>query len=246
MNSFWITPNALKALFGNSYKSVELFGIEHIIELLIAVVVYVILSKVYVKGNTKKKRKILIILTVILWIDEIFKYAFTLATDQWMWNYLPLHLCSINIFLCTAHTFTGSDKLKDYLYCLCIPGAVLALLLSPWFAAPVFNAMHLHSYSMHVMLIYYALLVLTDGYRPNLKRIPYNGIYTLLIMVPVYFINKLLNTNFFFINNPDENIVTQILYGFFGNFYPISFAGLAIILWILMYLPWTIRKTKNA
>jgi len=51
-------------------------------------------------------------------------------TGQWNWSYLPLHLCSINVFVCLYNTLTDRNWCKEELYALCIPGAMLALLLT--------------------------------------------------------------------------------------------------------------------
>lgn len=237
-----LTPATIKELYGNDYVSVKNFSLTHIVELSIAIIASIVIFKLYKKANEKSKTKILVCLNVLIWLDEIFKYIFTISTNQWIWNYLPLHLCSINIFVCTIHTITRSDKVKDLLYALCLPGAIVALIISPWFTAPVLNCMHIHSYTIHVMLVIYSLLCLADGYRPNIKRIPFNALILVLISIPMFFINKLLDTNFLYISKPEEIIVTKYLYNIFGDLYPLSFIFLIMIVWLLLYLPWIKKK----
>lgn len=242
MDSFWITPETFKSMYGDDYTSVALFGLTHIVELLIAITVIFLVYKLYKKSDKNKRDRILLIVDILILIDEAALHIMTTITNQWIWSYLPLHLCSVNIFICTLHTITKSDKIKDFLYALCIPGAIIALIISPWFTAPVFNFMHLHSYTIHTLLILYGVLVVTDGYRPSIKRIPYNALYLIIMAIPIYFINKLLDTNFLFINKPEEVFVTEWLFNIFGTYYFLLFPFLIVILWIFMYLPWVKKK----
>ena len=245
MDKFWYTPQTYKNLFGNDFKSIPFYGAIHIAELLITIGLSFALFRFYKKANKATRRRTLLVLTVLIILDEILKYVATISTDQWLWQYLPLHLCSINIFVCTIHTITESDKVKDFLYAVCIPGAMLALLMPSWFVAPVFNVMHIHSFTIHALLLIYSVVVLADGYRPNLRRIPYNAMYLILMTIPIYFLNKLLNTNFMFTNKPNEVFLTEWLYKLFGNYYIFAFPFILIIIWIIIYIPWLMKPKKS-
>ena len=245
MITFWTTPRTIQSIFGSNYKTYPVFGMTHLLELGFAILIIMIISLIYRKLDNKKRDKILFVTTILIVIDELFKYAFTIPTNQWTWSYLPLHLCSINVFTTTIHTITKSNKIKEFLYALCLPGAILALISAPWLTAPVMNAMHIHSYTIHVLLILYPILLLAGGYRPTSKSILSNAIILICIAIPIFFINKALNTNFLYINDPSEVFITKFLYDLFGNFYVVSFPILICIVWLVMYLPWNIRKTKS-
>ena len=53
--------------------------------------------------------------------DEIFKHTMLLIGGRWIPEYLPLHLCSINIFLIALHAWKPSQGLGNYLYTVSIP-----------------------------------------------------------------------------------------------------------------------------
>ena len=74
--------------------------------------------------------------------------------------------------------------------------------------------------------------------RPNFKDLKYTFIFTLLLMIPIYFLNKIWNTNFFFLNTPSPGSPLMFLYQLFGNGYVIALVLLFILLWILIYIPW--------
>ena len=54
--------------------------------------------------------------------DELFKMAVLFIGGHYTKNYLPLHLCSINIFLIAFHAFRPNRVLDNFLYAVCIPG----------------------------------------------------------------------------------------------------------------------------
>ena len=65
---------------------------------------------VFKRLSTAGRNRFLTVLTVLLLLDELAKYAIAIGTDDWYWGYLPLHLCSINIFVCLIY----KKKKKDF------------------------------------------------------------------------------------------------------------------------------------
>ena len=66
-----------------------------------------------------------------------------------------------------------------------------------------------------------------------------------LLCVPIYFINPVLKSNFFFLNGTENNPLLEALAGILGD--KLYFLGFPVILgavWVLMYLPWEIRKKR--
>lgn len=74
------------------------------------------------------RHQILRAVFVLMLADEFMKQTVLLYTGQWNVTYLPLHLCSINIFVCWYDAIHQSRWSKEILYALCIPGAVVAML----------------------------------------------------------------------------------------------------------------------
>ena len=77
---------------------------------------------------------------IIAWLivaDEIFKDVMLIAGGNFSVSYLPFHLCSINIFMILLHAYRPSKLLNNFLYTVCIPGAIAALLFCTWTALPV-------------------------------------------------------------------------------------------------------------
>lgn len=237
----------IQAERGEDYKAFSLFGTTHLAELAVCVLVIVLVSLWYRHSGEKTRRRILVGLTILLLADELLKYVAMLFTGQWSPKYLPLHLCSINLFVCVLHTWKGWSWCREMLYSLCLPGAVLALLLPSWQAAPVWNVMHLHSASVHALLILYPVLLVVGGFRPEPRKLPRTLAILYGACIPIYFVNKALDTNFFFLNDPYCNFLTTAFTGLLGEkLYFLAFLPLSVLIVGLMVLPWAaIARKKN-
>lgn len=146
---------------------------------------------------------------------------------------------SINIFVCWYDAIHQSRWSKEILYALCIPGAVVAMLSPSWQRLPVWNLLHLHSYSIHVLLILYPVLLLAGGFRPQVHHIRWVLAFLCAIATPIFFLNRLLKTNFFFLNDPQGNAITAFFAHCFGErFYLLGFLPVLAAVLLLLYLPW--------
>ena len=88
-------------------------------------------------------------------------------------DYLPLHLCSINIFLIALHAWRRPKLLDAFLYFVCLPAACAALLFPTWAPLPPLNFMVIHSFTVHFLLALYPLaLTLRGDMDPAAARVP--------------------------------------------------------------------------
>ena len=124
---------------------------------------------------------------------------------------------------------------------------MLALLCPSWLDVPSWwTLINLHSVSLHVLLMLYPVLLVVGGYRPSVRRLPQVLTFLFGTALPVYFLNKPLHTNFYFLNNPNANAITMAFARLFGKrayvlgFLPTVAAALAI-----MYLPWLVEEHQR-
>ena len=171
MEDFWKSVQTIQAERGADYRAFSLFSATHWAELLGAAAVIFLCAVIYYRCREVTRHQILRAVFVLMLADEFMKQAVLLYTGQWNVTYLPLHLCSINIFVCWYDAIHQSRWSKEILYALCIPGAVVAMLSPSWQRLPVWNLLHLHSYSIHVLLILYPVLLLAGGFRPQVHHI---------------------------------------------------------------------------
>lgn len=239
MEDFWKSVQTIQAERGADYRAFTLFSATHWAELLGAAVVILLCAVIYHHCKEVTRHQILRAVFVLMLADEFMKQAVLLYTGQWNVTYLPLHLCSINIFVCWYDAVHDSCRSKEILYALCFPGALAAMLSPSWQKLPVWNLMHLHSYSIHVLLILYPVLLLAGGFRPQVHHIRWALAFLCATATPVFFLNRLLGTNFFFLNHPQGNAITVFFAHCLGeHFYVFGFLPVFAAVWVLLYLPW--------
>lgn len=247
MDDFWKSYGITAQEYGAAYQCYPLFGRVHCVELTLSAAFLVGMALWYRRSSTHARKKIRAGVTLALLADEAFLLLGMALTGQWEWSYLPLHLCSIHVFVCLYDTLTDSAWCKEELYALCIPGAVLALLCPGWLNVPSWwSLINLHSVSLHVLLVLYPLLLVVGGDRPSVRQLPQVLAFLFGTALPVYFLNKPLHTNFYFLNNPHANAITEAFARLFGErAYVLGFLPAVAVVLAIMYLPWVIAENHR-
>ena len=223
------------------------FGKVHIVWLCVFLVILIGNCLLFRALGEKGKNIWIKTVAVLLVGDELFKMACLFIGGNYEWDYLPLHLCSINIFLIALHAWKPSDLLGNFLYTICIPGTMAALLFPSWTKLPVLNAMHLHSFTVHILLALYPVVLTVCGrIKPDVKLLPKCMGILVLMAIPIYGLNLLLDTNFMFLMFAEEG---NPLYWFEQNWgnHLLGFPVIIAAVLIVMYLPVELlRKRKKS
>jgi hypothetical integral membrane protein (TIGR02206 family) len=184
-------------------------------------------------------------LFAILVLSEVSQQLWLILTDQWEVGNLPLHLCSISTFI-ALYLFLKPSKKAFYL--LFFTGSLPAI-LSMVTPELVYQFPHFRflKYFLHHAAISWSVLyfIIFEGYRVP-RRAVWTGFLLLnVIALPVFFINILLDTNFFYLANPTES--TTIL-SFFGSgiVYYITLEMAALVVFFITYLPMGILIKKES
>jgi len=232
MNYFWETVETIES--GVGFKH---FDVTHISWLVAFVIFTTVCACIYRKLPDKKRKIFRYVLAGLIVADELFKMAFLFATDLYTPKYLPFHLCSINIFMISLHAIKPFKALDNYLYAIAIPAALLGLIFPSWVKLPALNGMHIHSFTVHILLAAYPIVVTLGGdIKPKLKELPKALLVLVCLAVPVYGINLWLDTNFMFLMNAYPGNPLYIFEQMFGN-HLIGIAVLLPLIMILMYTP---------
>lgn len=218
----------------------------HLIWLAAFIVITVFSIVAYRRFDENKKKIWKFSVAALLIADEVFKVVMLVIGGRYLPSYLPLHLCSINIFLIAFHAWKPSKLLSGYLYTVGIPGALAALLFPSWSSLPLANFMHIHSFTVHILLALYPITLAASGeLAPDVKSIPKYLLLLVAMAVPIYFINLILDTNFMFLMSADSGNPLYIFEQLLGNHlygFPVLIAAILIV----MYVPLVIfRKIKN-
>ena len=94
MKYFLETTDTMVEGFGFSY-----FGPLHLCWIAIFVAFTAYLCLIYRKADEAKRSKMRKILAAAIVANELWKMFWLTVGGNYTWDYLPLHLCSINIFI---------------------------------------------------------------------------------------------------------------------------------------------------
>lgn len=180
----------------------QIFGPKHLS--VIAIFVLVWLSFFYFRNlwNAGMQKKIRISLAIALAFAEI---SIHLWWAYWgIWNIqttLPLHLCSIMVWLTVYTALTDNHSLYEFTYFLGIGGALQAFLTPA--DASMYDIPH---YRIMQTLIAHGLLItipvymtVVEGFRPTLQAFKRIFIWTNVYMVFIFFLNRAIGSNYLFI-----------------------------------------------
>jgi len=214
----------------------------HLIWLGIIFLFIVFMLKIFSKMNEYKQDRTLKFLSVLILIQEILKDILHYFAGTLTLEHLPLHLCGISIFFTLWYAFKPGKINSEYLYALSLPGALAALLFPNWTEYPFMHFSNINSFTIHTWLVLFVLMALcTKRLRPNYRALPTMSLFVGALAVPIFFLNKIWNTNFMFLNVPSPGSPLEILYNLFNNYYILAALILIMIVWFVMYLPWEIK-----
>ena len=222
----------------------ELYNNYHLKWLCLISLFVVIISIRYKKLDLDQREKFRKTYGISILLTEVYYQAVLIITRQYNIDYLPLHLCGLAIFICFYDAFRPSNVAREFLYCLCAPGALMALLFPNWSKLPVFNFASINSFVVHGLLVAYPIMLMfAKEFLPDYKRLPMCGFLLMMIVCPIYYFNKLFDTNFLFVNTPSENSPLVALEDWLGNpGYIFGMLLLVLLFWVVLYIPVFIRK----
>lgn len=222
------------------------FTTEHFLVLSLMLMLIILIAYRFKRSEQKTRSRILTGVMLFVLINEILKDIYLAWLGRLDWAHLPLHMCGINVLMITTYWFLRKDKIAEWLYAMSISGGMVALLSPDWGKLPVVNIMFWQANTIHAGLVLFPVLLLIDGFRPSGKRFLQVVPYLLLLAAIIYPLNKLLETNFFFLNWAPLGTPFEVFEHKLGN--PGYLAGFALVcaaVWSLMYLPWR-KKTEPA
>ena len=223
----------------------QAFGLTHILWLLAGFILWVAACIFYGKLSADKQKRALKVLGIYIFLQEMAKNLVLILLGDFSWGYLPFHLCGINILLIVFDTIKQTKTVRSFLYYFAIPGAALALLFPNWTKMPVWNFFHIHSFTIHILLVLYPLLLVTTNQVSTELKSAFKGVILLIAMaIPVYCLNLLWGTNFMFLMKPDSGNPLEFFEKLLGS-HLWGFPILLPVVVLVMYLPIFILKKRK-
>lgn len=177
-------------------------------------------------------------IAVFMVVMELLKDFLLAVQGAFSVGYLPLHLCSMDMFICLYWAWHPErEGGGQCLYSLGLSGGVAALLFPDWWDMPLWHFQSLHSFLYHALLVAVPMIALITGMvRPRVRQIWRPMLFLVAVAVPVYGLNRLLGTNFMFLQYPVPGTPLEWC-GRFPGGYLLGYGLLVMGVLILLNLP---------
>lgn len=235
---FWKQEDDIPAELGY-----PLFGTEHLMSIAITLIAVGAVIAIFKRMDGKRRVWFLKLIPVIMVFLELFKDLFLVSVHRFGIGYLPLHVCSIGIFVFLLREYLPWKRAKEVFgeiaYVLIMPASIAALIFADWTELyPVWNFINLHSYVWHGALVLYPLLLLINGdILPSIRHIHWSVLFLLIVVPPIYIFDKLTGCNYFFVNRPVEGSPLEWWAFVLGNpGYLVGYALMVLVVLVIVYL----------
>lgn len=224
----------------------ELFGAGHLAA--IAVIVLVCLS-FYVLRNRwgeRERKRFRLGLAGFIVLAELSWHAWSVYYGTWtIQTNLPLHLCSVFIWLSVVLLLNRSYPLYELVYFLGMGGAIQAVLTpdAGIYGFPHFRAFQ--TFADHGGIIVAAMyMTVIEGYRPTWASFKRNFLWGNLYMALVFGVNLLIGSNYMQLaHKPDFPTLLDYLAPW--PWYIFELELIAFIVMLILYIPWLIKDARD-
>ncbi len=220
-----------------------MFGTAHLVYL--ALVLLASAAMFFWKPGEKTRRAFRIGLGVALIANESIWHIWNIAVGRWSPEImLPLHLCSVLVWMMPVMLFTRSYTLYEFCYFLALGGATQAL-FTPDLGIYGFPHMRffVNNGSHALMVIGACYMTGVEGYRPTWQSLRKTLIGLFAYAIPVFGINALLGSNYLYISRKlDTASLLDVLPEW--PWYLIHLVVIAVVLFTLLYLPFAIKDWR--
>ncbi|MEN8171678.1 MAG: TIGR02206 family membrane protein [Chloroflexota bacterium] len=223
------------------------FGSSHLIAL--GIVVLLAFSPFLIRNSASiKLRKIIRYgLASILIFNQISRHIWINYYGQWsiQWN-LPLHMCSLFVWLSAYMLITKSYLIFELAYFLGIAGALQALLTPD---AGTYGFEHYYLIQFFIahgsIIIASSYMAIVEGFRPTWRSIKKVFISVNIYLVFITVVNLAINSNYLYsLHKPHAPTLLDYLGPW--PWYILSAEGVAAIMFLILYLPYLIKDLRNA
>lgn len=174
----------------------------------------------------------------VLLVNETTFHLWTLTTGQWrLETMLPLHVCSLLVYLSAYMLLTGSYAVYEFCYFLGVGGAIQALLTPDAGRYGFPHVRFFTTFVSHGLLVSAPLyMTIVEGYRPEVGSIGRVLLELIALALVVGLVNWRLGSNYMYLMRPPD---TPSLIDKLGPWpwYLLSLLGIALAVFGVLYLP---------
>ena len=190
-----------------------MFGPPHIVALILVLLANLSLVRLR-RLSLPVRTRFRYTLATLLVVNEMAWHWWNFSTGKWtLQTMLPLHLCSVLVWVSAFMLYTANYRLYEYIYFLGI-GAATQALLTP--DAGIYGFPHFRFFQTmisHGSIVAAAVyMTVVEGYRPHWISLARVAVAGNIYMAFVGLVNWLLGSNYMFIaRKPDTPSLIDVL-----------------------------------
>lgn len=223
----------------------QLFGPAHIAALLALALIGYGLTR-FKGADEAARKKVRIALGIFLWLNESVWHIWNAAWGHWnVQTMLPLHACSILIWLSGFMLVFRSYAIYEFAYFMGIGGA-FQYLMTPDLG--IYGFPHLRYFqtflSHGILLISAIYMTVVEGFRPTWKSFWRVVIGANIYMALVYPLNVWLGSNYLMINGKPS---TPSLLDLMPDWpvYILYMEAIGLVTFLILYAPFAIKDWRG-
>ena len=194
--------------------------------------------------GTKTALRWMLALTLV--VNEIAWHYWNYSVGRWtIQTMLPLHLCSVLVWLGALMLVTKSYRIYEFMYLLVVAGAIQALVTPDLgiYGFPHFR--FFQTFLSHGLIVTSAIfMTVVEGFRPTFKSILRVVVWTNVYALIIFFVNSALGSNYLMINyKPDLPSILDLMPEWPVYILYMELIGLVSVL--LLYLPFAVKDLRD-
>ncbi len=222
----------------------QLFDRIHLATLGIILIIILLMALARNRLSKRNKENLRDTMAAILILNETSWHLWHIFYDEWsIQEMLPLHVCSILVWLSAWMLIKKSYRIFEFAYFLGIGGALQALLTPD---IGIYGFPHYRFFQTFIshgfIIIATVYMVVAEEMRPTWKSMLRVAIFGNLYMAAVFGINTLIGSNYLFINHkPLTASVLDMLPDW--PVYILYMEGIGLVTFLVLYLPYFIKDS---
>jgi len=223
----------------------QLFGSPHLVGIAVILAINLWLIFGWKNPTLRAKRTFRYTVATILVVNEIAWHGWNWYIGAWTWQtMLPLHICSLMVWLVAWMLLTENYSLYEFIYFLGI-GAGTQAILTP--DAGMYGFPHFRFFQVlvsHGAIVTGAVYMTTiEKRRPNWRSFARVAVGANLYLLAIFVLNQLIGSNYMFVaRKPD----TASLMDLFPEWpwYILYLEAIGALICLILYLPFAVKDWR--
>jgi hypothetical integral membrane protein (TIGR02206 family) len=241
---FHLSQVNMETFFGKDFIDgpFVLFSTQHLFAILGIILVGTLIILTQRRAAPQQRLRIRWVMAILLVANETMWHIWNFSIGEWsIQTMLPLHLCSVLVWLCAYMLVTKNRTIYEFAYLIGIAGALQAVLTPDLgqYAFPHFR--YFQVFLSHGLIIISALyFTLVEGFRPTWSSVKRVAIYGNIYFLFVFVLNFIIGSNYLFIaHKPETASLLDVLPPW--PYYLLIIELLAAFFILLFYSPFAIK-----